>query len=137
MAANNTGFLAGNLARDPEPGKGATTMARITVAVDAYNSSTKTRETDFLPVVAFGKTAEFVLKYFAKGSGVVLRYHVKRRDWVDTKTGEKRYENSLVADEVSFPPKSGGGPTGTAHAPDPGATEFEDDEEERDPFSLV
>src|SRR5262245_11402938 len=117
MAANNTGSLMGNLARDPEPGRGSTTMARMSVAVDAYNSSTKSRETDFIPVVAFGKTAEFVLKYFSKGSGIVIRFHVKRRDWVDTKSGEKRYENSLVADEVSFPPKSGGGATAAAHAP--------------------
>jgi single-strand DNA-binding protein len=121
MSLENEVRLAGNLARDPEAGRG---------------SATKTREADFIGVVAFGKTAEFCMRYLAKGSGVLIRGHLKPRSWADPKTGEKKYEMSVVADEVSFPPKGGSGATGAAHAPAPGATAYEESEE-TDPFSLV
>jgi single-strand DNA-binding protein len=134
VSLENDVRLSGNLARDPEVGRSATTMVRMTVAVNSYNAATKAREADFIGVVCFGKTAEFVQRYFTKGSGIILRGHLKPRSWTDPKTGEKKYETSIVADEVGFPPKSGGA-TGAPHAMDPGATPF--DEGDSDPFSLV
>ena len=138
MSIENEVRLSGNLARDPEAGRSAAVpMARMTLAVNSYNASTKTREADFIKVTSFGKTAEFVLKYFTKGSGMLVKGHLKPRSWEDSKTGEKKFELAVVADEVGFPPKSGGA-TGVAHHPAPGATYGEDEADEpEDPFSLV
>jgi single-strand DNA-binding protein len=136
MSAKNNVTLIGNLARDPEAGRGATALARMTVAVDAYNSSTKSRDTDFINVTAFGKTAEFVLRYLKKGSGVVVRAHLKPRSWNDTRTGDKKFELSVVADEVEFGPK-GGGAVAPDHKAAPGAVPFDEAEDEDDSFSLL
>ena len=105
MSAKNNGILIGNLASEPEAGSGAgVSRARFRIAVDSYNASTKTREPDFIPIVAFGKTAEFALKYLHKGGGAVIRFHVKPRSWGDPTTGEKKYETAIIADEIEFAP---------------------------------
>ncbi len=103
----NTGTLSGRLAADPQVEQGQnTSRTRFRLAVDAYNPSTKQREADFFTIVAFGKTAEIIGQYCHKGSYVVVRTHLKPRQWNDTKTGEKRYETSIVCDEVELGPRT-------------------------------
>jgi single-strand DNA-binding protein len=73
VSADNGFHLIGRLARDPEAGRpGGTPMVRFTLAVDRYNRTTKAREANFFRVVLFGKRAEFVLRYFTKGSGAAV-----------------------------------------------------------------
>lgn len=137
MSVENTWSLAGNLAADPEPGKGATTMARLRVAVNSYDRATKSRKAKFFRVVIFGDRAEFVLKYFEKGSGIMLSGELDINEWED-KAGQKRNDIQLIAREAGFPPKGGSGATAAPHKPSAGSVSFsEEEDEEDDPFNLV
>ena len=97
--------LMGRLTRDPElrrTGSGvAVATMRIAVDRDYANSSTGERETDFIDVVAWRNTAEFVSKYFAKGRMAVVSGRLQIRPWTD-KDGNKRTSAEVVADNVYF-----------------------------------
>ncbi|MCQ2014662.1 single-stranded DNA-binding protein [Clostridium butyricum] len=92
----------GRLTRDPElrftPGKG-TAVARITLAIDRYNSNTNQNEADFIPVVIWGKQAENIANYMSKGSQVAISGRISTRSY-DDKDGNKRYVTEIVADQV-------------------------------------
>lgn len=106
----NTGILVGRLAADPQyDDQSSTPKCRFRLAVDAYNPATKTREADFLGLIAFGKTAEIIGKYCEKGSHITVRFHLKPRQWNDAKTGERRYETSIVCDEIELGPRATAG----------------------------
>ena len=95
----NKAIIGGRLTHDPEETATATgtTVARFSVAIPRrYNRD----ETDFLNVVAFGKTAEFVNKYFSKGSSIIVVGSIQSRSY--EKDGQKRYVTEIIADEVSF-----------------------------------
>lgn len=96
----NKAIIGGRLTHDPEETVAAQTgktISRFSVAVPRrYNRD----ETDFLNVVAFGKTAEFVNKYFTKGSPILVVGSVQTRSW--EQDGQKRYKTEIVAEEVSF-----------------------------------
>ena len=97
--------LMGRLTRDPElrrTGSGVA-VATFTIAVDRdfANSSTGERETDFIDVVAWRNTAEFVSKYFAKGRMAVVSGRLQIRPWTD-KEGNKRRSAEVIADNVYF-----------------------------------
>ncbi|EEP54067.1 single-stranded DNA-binding protein [Clostridium butyricum] len=92
----------GRLTRDPElkytPGKG-TAVARITLAIDRYNSKTGQNEADFISVVIWGKQAENIANYMSKGSQVAISGRISTRSY-DDKDGNKRYVTEIVADQV-------------------------------------
>ena len=98
--------LMGRLTRDPElrrTGTG-TPVAAFTLAVDrdfGNNRETGERETDFIDIVAWRGTAEFVSKYFAKGRMAVVSGRLQIRNWND-KDGNKRRSAEVVADNVYF-----------------------------------
>ena len=97
--------LMGRLTRDPElrrTGSGVA-VATFTIAVDRdfANSSTGERETDFIDIVAWRNTAEFVSKYFAKGKMIVVDGSLQSRKWQD-KTGQNRVSWEVQADNVYF-----------------------------------
>ncbi len=98
--------LMGRLTRDPElrrTGTG-TPVAAFTLAVDrdfGSNRETGERETDFIDIVAWRGTAEFVSKYFAKGRMAVVSGRLQIRNWND-KDGNKRRSAEVVADNVYF-----------------------------------
>ena len=93
-------FLMGRLTRDPElrrTGNG-TAVASFTLAVDRdYKSQSGEKETDFIDVVAWRSSAEFVNRYFAKGRMAVVEGRLQIRDWTD-KDGGKRRSAQVVAD---------------------------------------
>ena len=97
-------FLMGRLTRDPElrrTGNG-TAVASFTLAVDRdYKSQSGEKETDFIDVVAWRSSAEFVSRYFAKGRMAVVEGRLQIRDWTD-KDGGKRRSAQVVADNVYF-----------------------------------
>lgn len=95
----NKAIIGGRLTRDPEHTvtHTGTEVAKFSVAIPRrFNRE----ETDFLNVVAFGKTAEFVNKYFSKGSSIIVVGSVQSRTY--EKDGQKRYVTEIVAEEVSF-----------------------------------
>ena len=97
--------LMGRLTRDPElrhTGSGIP-VASFSLAVDRdfANKETGERTCDFIDVVAWRATAEFVSKYFAKGRMAVVSGRLQIRNWND-KDGNKRRSAEVVADNVYF-----------------------------------
>ena len=103
MALNKI-FLQGRLTRDPElrrTGSG-TAVTSFSLACDRdFKSQSGEKETDFIEVVAWKNTAEFVSKYFSKGRMAVVEGRLQIRDWTD-KAGNKRTTAEVVADNVYF-----------------------------------
>ena len=94
----------GRLTRDPELRKtgNGTAVTSFTLAVDRdYKPQDGARETDFIDVVAWRGTAEFVFKYFSKGRMAVVEGRLQVRDWTD-KDGNKRRNTEVIADIVYF-----------------------------------
>ena len=97
-------FLMGRLTRDPElrrTGSGLA-VASFSLAVDRdFKSQSGEKETDFIDIVAWRNTAEFVSKYFTKGRMAVVEGRLQIRDWTD-KEGNKRRSSEVVADSIYF-----------------------------------
>lgn len=110
-------ILGGRLTADPELKQTSSGLAvtSFSLAVkrrgsdkDRKNSEAVLQEnarvlstTDFINIVAWRKTAEFVCKYFNKGSSICVVGAVQTRSWED-KNGQKRYATDIVANEVHF-----------------------------------
>lgn len=99
----NKCFLLGRMTRDPEIRRtnGGTAVTSFTLAVDRDFKSNGEKETDFIDVVAWRNTAEFVSKYFSKGRMAIVEGRLQIRDWTD-KNGNKRRTAEVVADNVYF-----------------------------------
>ena len=97
--------IMGRLVRDPElrTTQAGISVTSFTVAVDRDFKSRDSGEksTDFIDVVAWRQTAEFVCKYFSKGRMAVVEGRLQIRDWTD-KEGNKRRSAEVVADNVYF-----------------------------------
>ena len=111
-------IVMGRLTRDPElrrTGSG-TAVTSFSVAVDRdFKSQSGERETDFIDVVAWRSTAEFVSKYFSKGRMAVVEGRLQIRDWTD-KDGGKRRSAEIVADNgYGSAPASYGAPAGGSY----------------------
>ena len=96
--------LMGRLTRDPElrrTGNG-TAVTSFSLAVDRdFKSQSGEKETDFIDIVAWRSTAEFVSKYFSKGRMAVVEGRIQIRDWTD-KDGGKRRSAEVIANNVYF-----------------------------------
>lgn len=114
-------ILMGRLARDPElrrTGSGiAVTSFRLACDRD-FKSQSGEKETDWIDVVAWRNTAEFVSKYFSKGRLAIVEGRLQTRDWTD-KEGNKRVATEIVADNVYFgdSKRESGDNSGYGHAP--------------------
>lgn len=69
--------------------------------VRAYKNADGTKETDFIDIVAWRSSAEFVSKYFSKGRMAVVEGRLQMRDWTD-KDGNKRRNAEVVVDNIYF-----------------------------------
>ena len=100
----NCAIIMGRLTADPElrtTGNG-TSVTSFSVAVDrAYARQGEERQTDFINVVAWRQTAEFVSRYFQKGSMIAVQGSIQTRNYED-KNGNKRTAVEVIADKVSF-----------------------------------
>lgn len=97
-------IVMGRLTRDPEMRRTQSGLAvtSFTVAVDRdFKSQSGGKETDFIDVVAWRNTAEFVCKYFSKGRMAVVEGRLQLRDWTD-QNNNKRRSAEIVADNVYF-----------------------------------
>ena len=100
----NKVIVMGRLTRDPEIKytQAQIPVASFSVAVDRdYARQGEQRETDFLNVVAWRNTAEFISKWFRKGSMIVVEGKLQTRKWQD-KYEQKRTEVEIIADNVWF-----------------------------------
>ena len=100
----NCAILMGRLTKDPElrTTQSGTSVTSFTVAVDRdYVRQGEERQADFINVVAWRQTAEFVSRYFQKGSMIAIQGSIQTRNYED-KHGNKRTAVEVVADKVSF-----------------------------------
>lgn len=99
----NSVQLVGRLVRDPEVrySDGGATIARFTVAVDRRFKKEGGETADFIPCLAFGKTAEFIEKYFHKGSRIGLTGRIQTGNYTN-KDGVKIYTTDIIVDAVEF-----------------------------------
>lgn len=109
--------LMGRLTADPvlrRTGSG-TAVAEFTLAVDRDYGKDSGKETDFITIVAWRGTAEFVSKYFSKGQMAVVSGRLQIRSW-ESKDGKKQYRAEVVAENVYFgEAKRAGGGVGFSH----------------------
>ena len=100
----NVVAIIGRLVADPELKTTANgvNMARFRIACErSYTRQGEQRQADFLNVVAWRQTADFVCKYFAKGSLIALQGRLETRQYQD-KSGNNRTAVEIVAEQASF-----------------------------------
>lgn len=96
--------LMGRLTRDPElrATNSGVSVASFSLAVDRDTKNANgTYDTDFIDIVAWRQTGEFVSKYFTKGSMAIVLGRLQIRDWTD-RDGNKRRSAEVIADRVYF-----------------------------------
>jgi len=107
MAYLNKVFLIGNLTRDPElrvTPKG-TAICSFGLAVNRQfrdESGTARDETTFVDIEAWGKQAELVAKYLARGAPAMIEGRLKLDEWQDKTSGAKRSKLKVVLENVQF-----------------------------------
>ena len=104
MAAYNKVIIMGRLTADPEQKQtqSGTAVTSFTLAVDReFQKEGQEKQTDFINVVAWKQTAEFVTKYFRKGSAMLVDGSIQTRSWQDQQ-GQKRYATEVVASKIYF-----------------------------------
>ncbi|MGD9901665.1 MAG: single-stranded DNA-binding protein [Spirochaetales bacterium] len=107
----NKAILIGNLTKDPELSTttGGVSVCNFTLAISRkYASANGERETDFINIITWRKTAEFVHQYFKKGQKLAVVGTIQTRSY-DAQDGTKRYVTEVVADEVEFVERKGNG----------------------------
>ena len=101
----NKVILGGRLTADPElkTTQSGISVVSFTIAVSRRYSkdSGQQSESDFFNVTAWRQTAEFVSRYFRKGSSICIVGTIQNRNWTDQE-GQKHYRTDIVADEVMF-----------------------------------
>jgi single-strand DNA-binding protein len=99
----NNVVLMGRLTADPELRKTGSDISVLsfTIAVDKSYSKENKQEADFIDCVAWRGTAEFVSKYFKKGSMIALVGSMQTRSYED-KDGQKRKKTEILVESTSF-----------------------------------
>lgn len=100
----NSVCLMGRLTYDPELRKtpSGVSVLSFQIACDRnYQKAGEERKADFIDVTAWRQTAEFVSRYFRKGSMIAVQGSIQTENYTD-KDGNKRKQVQVVADQVSF-----------------------------------
>ena len=103
MASFNKVILIGNLVEDPELKQtpSGVPVTNFRIAVSRCFQREGEQNADFISIVAWRQSAEFVNKYFTKGKSILVCGSLQSRSWTD-KDNNKRSTLEVVADEVSF-----------------------------------
>lgn len=98
----NKVILAGRLTADPELKQTTSgiSVVSFTIAVNRKYSKEQ-QQPDWISVIAWRQTAEFISRYFKKGSAICIVGAIQTRSWQDQQ-GQKRYATEVVADEAMF-----------------------------------
>jgi single-strand DNA-binding protein len=119
MASFNKVILIGNLTADPELRQtpSGISVCRFNIAINrrgAKPTGDQSQQTaDFITIVAWRQTAEFVVRFFKKGKPILVCGQIQSRSWTDQQN-QKHYATEVVADEVSFVENKGEGATTSA-----------------------
>lgn len=100
----NRAILMGRITKSPElkNTQSGVSVIQISVAVDRdYTPKEQEKKTDFIDVVAWRNTAEFIAKYFDKGQLIALAGSIQKRSYTDNQ-GNKRSVTEVIADQVYF-----------------------------------
>ena len=102
----NKVIIIGRFTRDPEikytTGENATATARFSLAVNRrFKNKEGNYDADFINCVAFGKTAEFIEKYFSKGMAIGITGRIQTGSYTN-KEGQKVYTTDVVVEETEF-----------------------------------
>ena len=109
----NKVVIAGRLTSDPElkTTQTGTSVTSFTVAVNRrFQKEGAEQQADFINCTAWRQTAEFITKYFAKGSSICVTGSIQTRKWQD-QNGQTRYGTDVVVDEAMFVDAKGEGPS--------------------------
>ncbi|MBO5305439.1 MAG: single-stranded DNA-binding protein [Clostridia bacterium] len=120
----NKVVLAGRLTAEPElkQTQSGISVLSFSIAVNRrYVKSTDgqqaQQQTDFINLVAWRQTAEFISRFFHKGSSICVTGSIQVRPWQDQQ-GQKRYSTEVVVDEAMFVDSKGEGASGGQYTPD-------------------
>lgn len=116
----NRVMLGGRLTADPENKQTATgvSVTTFSIAVNRrFAGKDSQSQTDFFNITAWRATADFVSKYFHKGSSIFVVGTIQNRTWTDQQ-GQKRYATDIVAEEVSFVDSRSEGSGAVQYTPD-------------------
>ena len=100
----NNVCLIGRLTKDVEvryTQTNNTMVGGFTLAVNRKYAKEGEQQADFIPIVVWGKSAEFASKYFKKGMQVSVIGRIQTRSW-DDQNGQKRYVTEVVGSELGF-----------------------------------
>lgn len=105
----------GRLTRDPEVRytQSGKACARFTLAIDRRKSADGNQQADFIPCVAWEKTAEVISQYTGKGRKIAVEGRIQTRSY-DAKDGTKRYATEVVVQSMEFCDSKGGGTNSVA-----------------------
>lgn len=120
----NKVILCGRLTADPELKQTTSGIAVVSFSLAVnrrYQSKSaegaQAQQTDFINVVAWRQTAEFISRYFRKGSALCITGSIQTRTWQDQQ-GQKRYATEVVADEAMFVDSKNDSTAGGSYAPE-------------------
>lgn len=101
----NKVILIGRLSKDPviryTAGENKTAVASFSIAVDRRIKREGGPDADFFDCTAWGKTAEFMEKYWKKGMKAAISGRLENENWTD-KEGNKRISTKIIVDEIEF-----------------------------------
>ena len=103
--------VCGRLTKQPElkTTQNSKQVASFSVASNRSwkdQSGKKVEEVEFHNVVAFGRTAEVIAQYFAKGDEIYIQGRLKTSSWDDKQTGQKKYKTDIITDRFEFGQKA-------------------------------
>ncbi len=109
----NKVIIGGRLTADPEIRQTSSgiPVCSFSVAVNRRTSAEGAQQADFINVVAWRNQAEFVCRFFRKGSSICVIGSIQTRSWTD-QNNQKRYATDVVADEINFVDSKGESPAG-------------------------
>ncbi len=117
----NNIVLAGRLTKAPElkATNSGVDVLPFTIAVNrAYAKSNDEVTADFIPCIAWRKTATFISKYFNKGDGIVIKGRLETRKWVDN-NGNNRVSYEVIVENTEFPQGKSKNNTTATNTPTP------------------
>jgi single-strand DNA-binding protein len=98
----NKVIMGGRITADIEPKQtpSGVAVAQFAIAINRRGSKDE-KQVDFFNCIAYRNTAEFITKYFRKGSSICIVGSIQNRTWTD-KGGVKRYATEIIVDEANF-----------------------------------
>lgn len=112
----NKVILGGRITADPELKTTASGVSVTSFSIAVKRKNTKEDKTDFINCIAWRNTAEFIQKYFSKGSSICVVGNLQTRTWEDG-NGNKRFATEVIVEEASFVDSKSDAPNNPFTAP--------------------